>query len=92
MSKQLTSILRGRAYTLLSATGLTNTMAQRLGHKDAFHQLMVEHDSNAAAWFYEMLPTVLSEAERKVLLDGLAAQYTDSNSFREYMQGVCDDI
>lgn len=69
--------LKGQAYSDLSTlASCDHGKAKSKGYKDGWQMLLDKHDDNEMAIFCASLPQVLSEAQAKVLLDGLAVEYT----------------
>lgn len=81
--------LKGRAYWVAqSASGRTNTDARQLGYNDVFDLIMADSDHPAQQGFLLLLLTGndLSEAQRQVLLDGLAREYAGRTDWQDYVR------
>ncbi len=70
----LYAALKGQAYPLaMVAGGRSNPEAQAEGFRDVYDLIMADSDHPRQAQFLMQLPSVLSEAQRQVLLDGWMA-------------------
>jgi hypothetical protein len=83
--------LKGQAYGILSTiASCDHPKAAAQGYKDGWQMLLDKHDDSAMAVFCAALPKVLSEAQSRVLLDGLAAEYTQFKSWGEFVDAACN--
>lgn len=83
--------LKGQAYSVLStAASCDHPKAAAHGYKDGWQMLLDKHDESEMALFCGALPGVLSEAQSRVLLDGLAAEYTQFKTWGEFVNAACD--
>lgn len=77
--------LKGQAYSVLATNAsCDHSKAKSKGYKDGWQLLLDQHDDNEMALFCASLPQVLSEAQAKVLLDGLAREYTEFDNWLDY--------
>lgn len=83
----LYEIMKGRAYGVAEiATGCTNAEAIQRGYSDVYGLLMSDSDDPRQAAFLTLLPsTIESEGHRRILLDGLARQFTDLPGWLAYV-------
>ena len=76
---------KGLAYpTLATIASCDHIKAKARGYSDGWKMLLDKHDGNEMALFCINLPNALSEAQRQVLLDGLAREYTEFSSWLEF--------
>lgn len=78
--------LKGLAYSVLSTlASCDHGKAKSKGYKDGWAMLLDKHDDNEMAVFCTSLPQVLSEDQAKVLLDGLAREYTPLPNWLDFV-------
>lgn len=83
---------KGLAYPLLaSAASCDHPKAKSKGYKDGWQLLMDRHDDSEMAIFCSNLPSVLSEAQRQVLLDGLAIEYAGCKDWLDFVDRSCEN-
>lgn len=80
--------IKAKAYSVLDICGFEHPKAVREGYKDGWDMLLDRHDDNGAGMFYMMIPEVLSEKQRMVLLDGIVKEHTDYPGFLAYRDVV----
>jgi hypothetical protein len=86
MADRLYDIMKGKAYSLAATvSGKTNPDAQTAGFKDVFDYIMSDSDHPRQAAFLLSLSDVLPEGHRLILLDGMAKEYTNLDSWMAYV-------
>lgn len=87
MRDELYDVMKRKAYALASSvTGTSNTDAKAAGYEDLWDLLMTDSDHPRQSMFLMGLPHVLSEKQRRILLDGLAREYTDADGWLDYVR------
>lgn len=85
MTTPLYAGLKGQAYPVLATiASCDHPKAASLGYSDGWQMLLDRHDGNEMATFCLALPKVLSEAQAKVLLDGLAQEYAQFSNWAAF--------
>jgi hypothetical protein len=78
--------LKERAYGAAKITaGCGDSEAQTNGYADVFDMIMSNSDHSRQAAFVGLLPSILSEEQRQVLLDGMAREYAKLESWMTYV-------
>jgi hypothetical protein len=86
MSSPLYLSLKGQAYPILAAiASCDHPKATSQGYRDGWQLLIDRHDGPEMASFCLSLPTTLTPAQAKVLLDGLAQEYTQFSTWLEFV-------
>ncbi|WP_430407323.1 hypothetical protein [Hydrogenophaga sp.] len=86
MYSPLYTVLKGQAYDVLATiASCDHQKAAAKGYRDGWQMLMDLHDENEMAVFCAALPGHLSEAQSKILLDGLAREYTSCDGWMAYV-------
>jgi hypothetical protein len=82
---------KGLAYaTLATIASCENSKAKVRGYRDGWEMLMDLHDKSEMALFCTHLPRALSETQSKILLDGLAQQYTQFNTWGDFVEACTE--
>lgn len=89
----LYKIMKGRAYGIAQvATGCTNEDAVRRGFTDVYALIMSDSDHARQPAFLALLPRAIpSEGHRRVLLDGMAGEYTNLSDWMAYVDRESPD-
>ena len=84
------SNLKGLAYPAAClASGRSNQEAATAGFSDVFDLIMSDSDHPRQGVFLMRLMAALSEKQRQILLDGLAAEYADCANWLAYVDREC---
>jgi hypothetical protein len=83
--------LKGVAYaTLATIASCDHNKAKAAGYTDGWQMLLDKHDGAEMVAFCGALPRVLSEEQCKVLLDGLAEEYTQFKRWPEFADACAE--
>lgn len=70
-----------------SSAGCADADARARGYLDVFHLLMTDHDGACQPRFLAVLPLNIPDGSaRRVLLDGMAAEYAGTKGWTAYIQ------
>lgn len=91
MSTPLYEALKGQAYaTLATLASCDHGKAASKGYKDGWQMLLDKHEENEMTVFCTALPNVMSAPQAKLLLDGLAREYTQFSNWLAFVE-VCTE-
>jgi len=91
MSATMYNACKGLAYPLLATLcSCDHPKAQSKGYKDGWQMLLDKHDDNEMTLFCMSLGNTLSPAQSKLLLDGLAREYTDFATWDKFADACAD--
>lgn len=81
-------VLKGRSYGIAQiASGCSNGEAQAKGFADVFGMVVSDSDHARQASFLLLLSsTVPVKAHRQIILDGMAREYANSDSWMAYVE------
>lgn len=83
----LYEMMKAKAYPLAETiTAHTHVTANAKGYKDLWDMVMSDSDDVRQYSFLMTLDTVLSEKQRRILLDGLAKQYQHCEGWLAYVE------
>lgn len=83
--------MKGQAYSILAIhASCDHQKAKAKGYSDGWQMLLDKHDDDEMAAFCLALPNVLSPSQAKVLLDGLAKEYTEFETWDAYAQACAN--
>ena len=78
--------LKRRAYgAAIVTSGCGDAEAQASGFKDVFALIMSDSAHSRQATFVTLLPTILSDSERRLLLDAMARDYAGAKDWDAYL-------
>lgn len=90
MADDLYSILKGQVYSdACIHSAHTNESAKIAGFKDVYDVIMSDSDHERQPFFIVSISRILSEAQRQVLLDGLAREYAGVDGWMAYVDREC---
>jgi hypothetical protein len=89
MKGNLYEITKGKAYNVLSViAGCDHNKAKTKGYQDGWQMLVDRHDDNEMALFCQNLPSALTGDHARILLDGIAREYTGLKDWPEFADGA----
>jgi hypothetical protein len=84
--------MKGLAYSVLaSIASCDHPKAKSKGYADGWEMLLDLHDKNEMAVFCVGLQSVMSETQAKILLDGLAIEYTQFSNWLDFAEACADN-
>lgn len=87
----LYDMTKAKTYASLAVCGFDHNLAKSKGFKDGWDMLIQSHNDNGYAMFMGLLmKDEPSQAKRRILLDGLATEYTQHKCYLDYVGAACE--